>query len=348
MGERIETARRGPEPAVKSPGDARCYNQLKPLEQGIAELDPAARDRAAVVLWPIVDSAARALCRRIGHRGGPCRGVKDSAEHPYDAIRDAGFEQLLGAVKGPRPKLLDWLRDPSRCALDQFVRGRMQPRDASEASRRERGIVQRPRGAAIDRLVDRVSEAFADATVPTDVRTAADLLGFSPEADTEAVFRALFEDACEPAPGAIDPARLRRHLDWSVPGLADHAVEALVHDVAAFVDRSLADADPEAYDKWLVHPRSMTRPPQESLWSVELGTVGGIADEGDRQLSALRLSVVVWSAHEQTGRPFRELLREPALTEPCGFEPDDLDHLRARDEDEIRLLLAEVLTGEAA
>lgn len=346
MGERIERQPLQHHIEFKSAEDERHHRSLEPLACGIAIGDPAAKEIATLVLRPIVDPLGRLLCRRMSHRNSPCRGATDPADHAYDAICDLIHDQLLGSPGGPRAKLLDWLADPSRCTLAQFVAGRAQPRDAAEAWRRHREIVQRPRGRAIERLVDEVGRAFGAGEAPEPVVRAAATIGFEPRLDTRNWFNALFEDACEPAPEQIDADRMRRYLAIEVSGLSLEQVGDLVRVLAAFIDRCLSTVAPDAYDTYLTRPRSMTRPPQRAPWEAELEAAADRDAEGEDQVRAHRLAALLAVENHRTGRPFRLLLTDAAVTAVCGFDPDELAQLRALDEAAIRRLVVDILADD--
>ncbi len=318
------------------------HEQLVVLAPGIEARDPRAREMATLVLMPVVDKVSRTRCGPLSHRGGRCGGALDPSLHAYGAIREALNDQLVGAEGGPRAKVLDWIAEPLKCTLEQFAFGRMLDRDAREAWNRERGLVQRPRGVLIDRFGEVVAPRLASA--PRAVQQAAAVLGFEPTHAPEWL-EALCADACQTALEEIDAARLRRALGLRVPGCSEDEVDELVAEVAHFLDGCFSSSTPEAYDKYLARPRSQTRVASPD---GHLDGAPGRVDPNDVDVVAVvRLAGVVVELIESAHADVRELLSNPAVTEPCGFEPDDLSRLRALDKSTIESLLRSVLSDAA-
>lgn len=322
--------------------DARYYQQLEPLAPALLSHEADAREQGTVILWPVIDKVARVRCGHLAHRGGRCRGELDPAIHAYGAIRDATIDQAFGAEGGPKPWIVDWLEDPGRCTVEQLLFGRMPDRDAGEAWKRELGLVQRPRGKGIDRLEGEVERSLRSA--PIVVRRSVAALGFeAPDAATW--LDALLLDAFQPAPDAIDAGRIRRYLGTEISGLSVEEVEDHIAVVAAFIDRCLFEVAPQAYDDYLVRPRSQARPPDSTRWAAELESQDSAAEDADDHVRATRLASGMLAAHERTDRSLRDLLADPAVTLPCGFEPDELAQLRTLEDHEIEAILRPVLAA---
>lgn len=348
----------GPRHHEQRHGELGAHTALAELGAGLRAGDPRARDRAAEVLYPVLDRVARNRCRRLAHRGWFCVAGADDAVHAHGAVMVQLSRRLVGDDGGPAPGILEWVTKRP-CSLVSFAFGKMPPGEALRAWNAERGLRQRLRPSQwSDALTDGIEATVADATAHH--RAAAAVTGLN-RRNYYTWLDALWWDACQPAPAKIDADRILRHLEherrkvkeWnrkhpdkrreSALGAAQPTLRQ-VQLTAEVVDHHFATQDPKHYETWLVAPRSQTRPPTADRAAA--------VSRPEADPRAVRLARLVLDARAATGTPIVVLLEDPTVTQGSGFEQSHLTNLRSLPEaallDMMRDVVREQTVGGSA
>jgi hypothetical protein len=241
------------------------------LARAIKAGDPDARLEVRDRFAPLAGELAQRICRRIGHRGGPCPGRTssfDDCDRAFTWVELDLLDRFAGrdATDGRRARkalVVTWLehdrRPSSFASYARGPRGDGLPGMISDGRRvwnRARGL--RTRVYMTSAMWDQALSCYQDLLAGGQEADAARRLGVEEPPAIRRWVEALFDDACET--GLVDPidiARVARHLRGSL--WHDTVSEAATAILAPAVDTMLWRHWPHWWHEYLDRPRQHTR-----------------------------------------------------------------------------------------